>query len=72
MLKDNVFRYTFYLNKIFITNYLSIILMSDNKFVLKTNFGKLEINGNSLRIKKILNKTILIVGNINKVENIYE
>ena len=72
MLKDNTFRYTFYLNRLYITNYLEIISITDTLFIVKTSFGKLKVTGNKLKIKKLLYKTLFIEGIIKNIEAVYE
>ncbi len=72
MLKDNTFRYTFYLNRLYITNYISIIDINDNNATFKTSFGKLKVIGTNIKIKKILYKTLFLTGDFKNIEVSYE
>ena len=55
-------------NKLNIINYIEIIDFSDSVVKVKYVDGILIVNGNNLRVKKILNDEILIEGNISILE----
>lgn len=71
-INDKTFRFTVYENMINIINYNKIISLEDNYIsVLSTN-KKILIKGNNLILKKLLDKEILIKGNISNIEVINE
>ena len=71
-IRNYIFETDFKINmtndQIDIINYKSIESVSINKITLKYNQGILEINGNNLVIKKLLNDELLIVGDIKLIE----
>ena len=62
------FKITILNNQINVVNYLSIESVSTNKITLKYEKGILDISGDNLVIKKLLNDEILIIGNIKSLE----
>ena len=67
-IKDNEFRINIYENKLNIVNYMDLLLMEENKIIIKSSLGIVTINGNNLIVKKLLNKELLIIGQVNKLE----
>jgi len=67
-IKDNDFKITIIKNKININNYLELLSMSEERVSLTSTIGRIIIKGSSLSVKKLLNKEILIVGNIMSIE----
>lgn len=67
-IKDNEFRMNVLKNKIDIINYLDLLSMSDERISLTSSIGRIVIKGESLIVKKLLNKEILIVGTIYSIE----
>jgi len=51
-----------------INNFIDIIILENNKIVLEIPWGYLKIFGNNLSIKKLLDKEIVINGNILNIE----
>ena len=51
-----------------INNFIDIIVLENNKIVLEIPFGYLRIFGNSLSIKKLLDKEMIINGVIKNIE----
>lgn len=67
-IKDNEFRINILKNRINIVNYLELLSMSEERVSLTTSTGRVVIKGNNLAVQKLLNKEILIVGNIISIE----
>lgn len=67
-ISDNVFRFYYNKNKLNVVNYLKINYMEDNKISLNYSEGNLVIKGSNLRIKKLLDEELLIIGNIENIE----
>lgn len=67
-IEDNDFRFSYIDNQLDIINYLRINYMEDNKVSLHYKDGNIVIKGDNLRIKKLLDDEILIVGNIENIE----
>lgn len=58
-----------YINKqLNIINYEKINYMEDEKISLSSKDGTILIKGNSLRVKKLLDNEIMIVGNFECIE----
>lgn len=66
--RDNEFRMNIIENKIDIVNYNDLLSMSEERVSLTSSIGRIVIRGSSLTVKKLLNKEILIVGNISSIE----
>ncbi len=67
-INDKEFKLTIYDDKIHIINFNKLITLEDNYISFLTNNKKINITGINLSLKKIVNKEILIKGNISKVE----
>lgn len=67
-IEDNNFRFSYINNQLDINNYLKINYMEDSKISLNYKEGNIVIKGNNLRIKKLLDYEILIIGNIENIE----
>ena len=61
-----------YSNFIYIYKYIDILKFTDSFISLKLDKFKINISGSNLLITKLEKKELLIKGNINKVERIYE
>lgn len=55
-------------NSLYIENYKRIISLEDDSIILKNEKNKVVITGNNLKIKRILEKELLVVGEIFKIE----
>lgn len=66
--KDNEFRMLVLENKINIVNYHNLLSMEEERISLTSPIGRIVIKGNSLSVKKLLNKEILVVGYITSIE----
>ena len=60
---ENNFRIILYKDKIDIINYEELKEISDNKIVVKSN-KNIIINGKNLKMNKMLNKEVLIIGDL--------
>ena len=67
-LLESDFKITMTNKNIDVINYEKIETVNSNNIVLKYKLGKIDIKGNNLVIKKLLNDEILIIGSINSVE----
>lgn len=67
-INDNKFRLTIYDNKIHIINFKRIISIEDNYVSFQTNNKKINIKGNKLLLKKILENEMLLTGEIENIE----
>ena len=67
-IKDNEFRINILKNRINIVNYLELLSMEEDKILITSNIGKITIKGNNLSVTKLLNKELLVVGNITNIE----
>ena len=63
---ENNFRMIIYKDKLDIINYEKIIELSDNEIIVTSN-KKITVVGKNLKLNKMLNKEILILGEINKI-----
>ena len=71
-LYDKNYFINIYEEYIHVFNYVELISLSSNKIILKLEKFKLIINGQKLFITKMIPNEILIKGNINSVEFLYE
>jgi sporulation protein YqfC len=67
-IKDNEFKINIMKNKINIVNYINLLSMSETRVSLTSKMGRIIIKGEELTVKKLLNKEILIEGNILTIE----
>ena len=65
---DNEFRFTVYDNKIHIINYKRIITLEENNISFYSPNNKISIVGRNLSLIKLLDKEMLIKGQISKIE----
>ena len=66
-IKDDSFKMKIFKNKIYIENYINLGLISDSEITLYTSDKKISIKGKKLRVNKLLNTEILILGNYNNI-----
>ena len=59
---------TYFTNLVNISNYDDIILLNDNKIILKKTNKFITIKGENLTLKKLLDEEILIQVNIKTIE----
>ena len=70
--KDNEFKLTMSDNKIYIVNYKKIITLTDVYILILANKQILEIKGQKLLIKKIMDQELMISGLITNIGVKYE
>ena len=68
VIKDNKFKIQLEENKIYVSNYKTIIDIKENLIIIDCNNFILKIYGQNLKVKQIIDKEILILGKIEKVE----
>lgn len=68
VIKDNKLKIQLEENKIYVSNYKTIIDIKENLIIIDCNNFILKIYGNDLKVKQIIDKEILILGKIEKVE----
>ncbi len=71
-LYDKKYFITIYDNYVYVFNYLELVLLTDNKIILKMDAFNVCITGHSLFITKMLPKEILIKGKISNIGFSYE
>ncbi len=67
-IKDNEFRMNYTKSHLNVINYNKINYMEDTKISLSYDGGGIVVKGQDLRIRKLLDYEILIVGNIENIE----
>ena len=67
-INDTSFQMTYINNELNIINYSCINYMEDNKISLSDNNRKILIKGENMRVKKLLESEILVVGLIQSIE----
>ena len=67
-IKDDELETPIYNNKIHIKNYTRIISLEKNYISLYASNKKIIMKGNNLKLNKILNDEILIIGEITAIE----
>lgn len=70
-IKDEEFRFTVFKNKIHIVNYKKIITLKNNFISIMGDFN-INIFGNNLVLKRLMDKELLIIGSIYNIEVIYD
>ena len=67
-INSNKIKITYIENKINVVNYDEIVILTDSKIILLKDNKSIVIEGNNLTLLKLLDKEILIGGNIKKIE----
>lgn len=67
-INDTSFQIIYIDNSLDIVNYTNINYMEDNKISLDFYKGKLLIKGSNLIVKRLLEREILVTGNIESIE----
>ena len=67
-INDNEFKLTIYNNKIHIINFKLLITLEDNYISFLISNKKINITGNNLSLEKLVDKELLIKGNITNIE----
>lgn len=64
---ENNFRIIIYNDKIDIINYKEIKELTDNKIVINNDNNKIMIMGKNLKLYRLLNKELLVIGIIDNI-----
>ena len=67
-IQDNAFRITYLNSRLNVVNYTKINYLEDHKISVSYREGILVIKGQDLRIQKLLDNEILVVGKIENIE----
>lgn len=67
-INDEAWKINISRNQVDIVNYLDIILLEEEKILVKYGEGIISVVGNKLSVNKMLDSEILITGNIKCVE----
>ena len=67
-IEDKEFKINILSNKIYISNYKKILVLEENKIVLESDNGIININGLDFKINKLFNNEILVMGKIRTLE----
>lgn len=67
-LKDDNFKLNINNNHLYIDNYINIDTLNDNKIVLKCSKFLIVIEGTDFVIKKLIDKEILLTGEISNIK----
>ena len=67
-IKDNVFKMEILRNSIYIANFTNIVTLEETRISLTDNQRLIVITGNNLVVSCLLDKEILITGDVKKVE----
>ena len=69
--KDEEFRFTVYSDRIHIINYEKINTLNSDYVLIESNDRKISIKGKNLILNRLLEKEVLIIGDIYGIEVIY-
>lgn len=69
---DNEFRLILFNDRLNIINYKELLEINNKEIVISNSNGRIYVYGNNLVLNKLLDKEILISGNILKIEVKYE
>ena len=67
-INDDIFRLELFNDKVHVINYLEIIILDSKKMSFLIPSGKLYIRGNNLMLKRLLDREILVMGNVISIE----
>lgn len=67
-LNDEEFRFIYDEDKIYITNYKRIIVLEDNYISFQSKHKTITITGSNLVLKRLVDRDMLIKGEISKIE----
>ena len=66
--KDDEFRFTVYNDRLHIINYEKINTLNSDYILVESSDKKINIKGNNLVLNRLLEKEVLIVGNVKSIE----
>ena len=67
-IQDDEFRLTIFNDRLYAINYLDIISLTSDTIFFKTTKCILTVKGHNLALNKLLEKEVLIIGEITSVE----
>lgn len=67
-INDNEFKLTIFEDRVYVTNYLKIISLEDDRISFLTQKGRIIIKGNNLCLNKLLEDEVLISGRVSNIE----
>ncbi len=70
--KDDEFRLTVFEDRIYATNYQEILSLEDERISIHTKKFRIIIKGKNLTLNKLLDKEILISGEVLNIEVSYD
>ncbi len=65
---DNEFRLTLFNNRIYAINYSEILSLESDRISFKVADGRIVVKGNNLTLNKLLEKEVLIGGEVLSIE----
>ena len=71
-IKDTEFRLTLFKDRVYVINYKKILSLESTNISFRVDNGLVVIKGNKLVLKKLLNREILVSGNISSIEAKYD
>lgn len=69
--KDEEFRFTVYNDRIHFINYERISTLNSDYILVESYDRKISVRGNNLVLNRLLEKEVLIIGEVNSIEVIY-
>lgn len=66
--KDNEFRFTVFVDRVHVINYKNIMSLQNEEISFKGDRKMVIIKGKNLRLNKLLESELLIIGDIFKIE----
>ena len=66
--KDEVFRFTIYSDRIHIINYEKINTLNSDYILIEGIDRRISIKGKNLVLNKLVEKEVLIIGEVNNIE----
>ena len=70
--KDEEFRFTVFNNRIHVVNYKKINTLNSDYILIESDDRRIGIKGNNWALNKMLDREILVIGNVKSIEVIYE
>lgn len=67
-IQDNEFRLILFNDRIYAINYLDILSLEDERISLKTDQSRIIVKGKNLTLNKLLDKEVLIGGEVLNIE----
>ena len=71
-IKDNEFRLILFNDRVYITNYEEILTLNNKRISVNSGTNLIVIKGEGLILNKLLDKEVLITGQIFTIEELYD